>query len=104
MSIENGFIKLKKGKTYFFGVNLYNIETNGIYLVDSNLKPIAQASSGVTPTFIYHASDDTLISFICAEKTISPDWSFVTVHEIGQSVVIDPLEYVNETQELQGGY
>lgn len=101
MSIENGFIKLKKGKTYFFGVNLYNIETNGIYLVDSNLKPIAQASSGVTPTFIYHASDDTLISFICAEKTISPDWSFVTVHEIGQSVVIDPLEYVNETQGIE---
>lgn len=98
---ENGFIKLKKDKTYIIDTNLYNLQyTIGIYLVDISLNKLGEWGSSGHASFIYTPSDDIEVS-ILSQGSLEKEWSHVNIHEIGRRIVVDPVEHVNTTQGIE---
>lgn len=101
---ENGYIILKKDKTYILHCNLYNtVYTTGIIMVDSNLNQLAEPVTSATGSFIYKTTDDIEITFITeqsVDNVLEHEWSCVNVHEINRQITIDPVNYVDETQGL----
>ena len=100
---ENGFIKLKSGKTYMFHINLYAVPYNvAIYLVDRSLNIINQKGTSANTSFIYKAEEDIEVSITTTNsQEIYTEWGYVNVQEINRNIIIDPLEYVNTTQGIE---
>ena len=100
---ENGFIKLKSGKTYIFHINLYAVPYNvAIYLVDRSLNIINQKGTSANTSFIYKAEEDIEVSITTTNsQDIHTEWGYVNVQEINRNIIIDPLEYVNTTQGIE---
>ncbi len=100
---ENGFIKLKSGKTYIFHINLYEIPYNvAVYLVDTSLNILNQKGTSANTSFIYNCKEDIDVSITTTNsQTIRSEWGYVNVQEISRQMVVDPLEYVNTTQGIE---
>lgn len=100
---ENGYIKLKKGKTYFLHINLYNvIYTSGIFFVSMPSGEIIDILTSAHASFIYNAKEDIEVTFRTeSEMTLETNFSSVNVHEINRKITIDPVEYINTTHGIE---
>lgn len=107
---ENGYIKLRAGKTYIFHTGFYtgsgssNDNYNiGYFLVDSEMNVLSDAQTSSTGSHIYQASEDIEVTFISDgfNSHVVPAWSCVNVHEINRQIVIDPVEHVNDSQGIE---
>lgn len=104
---KQGYIKLQKGKTYAFHINLYSTAYNtGILLVDANANLLAESVTSQNGSYIYRASEDIEVTFVTEDnagitETLAAKWSCVNVYEINRQIVIDPVEHVNDSQGIE---
>lgn len=102
LSIDNeGYIILNANKNYFIYADLRDISIgNGICLVDKDGNKIsAERPAG---TFVILTTQEIHIAIVLSnDTTVYSTDSNIYVQEVGRSITIDPVEYVNNNQGIE---
>lgn len=102
---EDGYIILNANKKYILLLNLFNFPYDtGFILKDKEGNAITSATSGTSSTTTLYCETTEEIAVAVFSDTaakITSNWCSIIVQEIGRSVTIDPVEYVNTQSGIE---